>query len=136
MQNLAQAAINDFKASLQGEVLCADDPGYDAARSVWNAMIDRRPQLIARCTNADDVVQAVNFARTHEMIVSVRGGGHNVAGKAVCDDGLMIDLTPMKGIQVDPAERHLYAFVVRPEQPQYTFTDGGEQHGGQPEHDV
>jgi FAD/FMN-containing dehydrogenase len=104
MQNLAQSEIDNFKASLQGELLCADDPGYDAARSVWNAMIDRRPRLIARCTNANDVVTAVNFARTHELLVSVRGGGHNVAGKAVCDDGLMIDLSPMKGIQVDPVQ--------------------------------
>jgi len=87
IQNLTQASINNFKASLQGELLCADDPGYDAARTVWNAMIDRRPKLIARCTNASDVVAAVNFARAQEMVVSVRGGGHNVAGKAVCDDG-------------------------------------------------
>lgn len=136
MQNLAQAAINDFKASLQGEVLCADDPGYDAARSVWNAMIDRRPQLIARCTNADDVVQAVNFARTHEMIVSVRGGGHNVAGKAVCDDGLMIDLTPMKGIQVDPAQRsaHVEPGVLWSELDQATQAFGLATTGGTVSH--
>ncbi len=72
MQNLAQLTINNFKTSLQGELLCADDPGYDAARTVWNAMIDRRPRLIARCTNTNDIVAAVNFARAHEMIVSVR----------------------------------------------------------------
>lgn len=136
MQTLAQATINDFKANLQGEVLCANDPGYDAARSVWNAMIDRRPRLIIRCANADDVVQSVNFARTHELIVSVRGGGHNVAGKAVCDDGLMIDLSPMKGIQVDPADRtaHIEPSVLWSELDQATQAFGLATTGGTVSH--
>ncbi|MEZ4861004.1 MAG: FAD-binding oxidoreductase [Caldilineaceae bacterium] len=136
MQNLAQVAINNLKASLQGELLCPADPGYDAARTVWNAMIDRRPALIARCTTANDVVQAVNFARTQEMIVSVRGGGHNVAGKAVCDDGLMIDLSPMKGIQVDPAQRtaHVEPGVLWSELDQATQAFGLATTGGTVSH--
>lgn len=102
---LEQAAISQFQANLKGELLCPGDAGYDAARTVWNAMIDRRPALIARCADAADVACAVRFARTHKLLVSVRGGGHNVAGKAVCDGGLMIDLSPMKGIQIDPVQR-------------------------------
>jgi FAD/FMN-containing dehydrogenase len=94
-----------LKSSLKGELLTVGDPGYDAARTVWNAMIDRHPTIIARCFDGDDVVHAVNFARVQNMLVSVRGGGHNVAGKAVCDDGLMIDLSLMKGIHVDSERR-------------------------------
>ena len=100
-----RAGVTAFKGHLKGELLAAGDSNYDEARTVWNAMIDRHPLLIARCVDADDVVQAVSFARTQNLLVSVRGGGHNVAGKAVCDDGLMIDLSPMKGIQVDPVQR-------------------------------
>lgn len=102
---LAQTVVEAFKATLKGEVLAAGDPGYEAARTVWNAMIDRRPALIARCRDAEDVVHAANFARTHDLLVAVRGGGHNVAGNAVCDAGLMIDLSPMKGIDIDPEQR-------------------------------
>ncbi len=136
IQHLSQAAISALKASLQGELLCPDDSGYDAARTVWNAMIDRRPRLIARCTNANDVVAAVNFARAQEMIVSVRGGGHNIAGKAVCDDGLMIDLSPMKGIQVDPAQRlaHIEPGVLWSELDQATQAFGLATTGGTVSH--
>jgi FAD binding domain len=81
------------------------DAGYDTARRVWNGMVDKRPALIARCTGANDVVACVNFAREREVLISVRGGGHNYAGKAVCDDGLVIDLSLMKGIRVDQARR-------------------------------
>ena len=76
--------------------------GYDDARTIWNRMIDRRPALIARCAGADDVIAAVRFAREHDLLISVRGGGHNVTGHAVCDGGLMIDLSPMKATRVDP----------------------------------
>jgi FAD/FMN-containing dehydrogenase len=79
--------------------------GYDDARRLWNGMIDRRPAAIARCATAGDVAAAVRFARDHNLLVSVRGGGHNVAGSAVCENGLMIDLSPMKEIKVDPAAR-------------------------------
>ena len=102
---LSDAAVEDFEAGLRGPLLRPGDDGYDAARAVWNAMIDRRPVLIARCTGTADVLQAVRFARQHDLLVSVQGGGHNVAGSAVCDGGLMIDLSLMRGIRVDPEAR-------------------------------
>ncbi len=105
----AGTAVQDFRACLRGELLCPGDEGYDAARKVFNAMIDRRPAMIARCAGAADVVSAVNFARSYDLPVAVRGGGHSVAGKAVCDGGLMIDLSLMKGIRVDPARRSVRA---------------------------
>ncbi len=108
-QALDEATIQSFRASLRGDLLRPADDGYDAARRVWNGMIDRKPALIARCVGPADVVAAVNLARTHEMLVSVRGGGHNVAGNAVCDGGLMIDLSPMKGIRVDVQNRTVRA---------------------------
>ena len=97
--------LRDFTALLRGQLIRRGDNGYDVARRVWNGMIDKHPALIARCTGAADVIQCVRFAREHDLLVSVRGGGHNYAGMAVCDDGLMIDLSPMKGIRVDPARR-------------------------------
>jgi FAD/FMN-containing dehydrogenase len=99
------AALEAFKTSLRGELLHPGDPGYDDARKVWNGMIDKRPALIARCTGVADIIDAVNFARTNELLVSVRGGGHNITGNAVCDGGLMIDLSRMKSVRVDPARR-------------------------------
>ncbi len=106
---IEDAKIEAFGASLGGALLRAGDAGYDEARSIFNGMIDRHPALIARCASPGDVVKAVTFAREHALIVSVRGGGHNVAGNAICDGGLMIDLTPMKGIQVDPAAQTVRA---------------------------
>ena len=98
---LAQTIIDDLKADLRGEVLQSQDVGYDDARKIWNAMIDRYPGLIIRCNGVSDVIAAVNFARTNNLLVSVKGGGHNVSGHAVCDGGLMIDLSPMKSIYVN-----------------------------------
>ena len=99
---LEEATLQELAAGFRGELIRPGDDGYDAARRVWNDMVDHRPALIARCVGAADVIAAVNFAREHGLLLSIRGGGHNVAGKAVCDDGLMIDLSPMKGIRVDP----------------------------------
>jgi len=93
--------LEQVRAKLRGGHLLRGDDGYDAARKIYNAMIDHRPGIIARCAGAADVVHAVNFARDNGLLVSVRGGGHNVSGNAVCDGGLMIDLSPMKGIRVD-----------------------------------
>jgi FAD/FMN-containing dehydrogenase len=98
---LDQANIEALQRSFQGEIIRPTDAGYDAARSIWNAMIDKYPALIVRCTSSDDVIEAVNFARDNSMLLSIRGSGHNVAGSAVCDGGLMIDLSLMKDIQVD-----------------------------------
>ena len=102
---LDDATVAEFKDNLHGEVLVPDDLAYDSARMIWNRLIDKRPALIARCATADDVVRSVRFAREHDLAVAVRGGGHNIAGNCVCDGGLMIDLSPMKGIQVDPQRR-------------------------------
>jgi FAD/FMN-containing dehydrogenase len=102
---LKPVAIQDLKKNFRGELLIPSDAGYDKARRVWNGMIDKRPALIARCTGANDVAACLNFAREQEVLISVRGGGHNYAGKAVCDDGLVIDLSPMKGIRINQA-RH------------------------------
>src|SRR5438270_10405541 len=100
---IPDSAIQKFRLSLRGQSFCPEDPGYDAARKIPNAMIDRRPAIIARCSGAADVIECVRFAREHDVLVAVRGGGHSVAGKSVCDGGLMIDLSAMKGIRVDPA---------------------------------
>ena len=108
-RSLDEALVRAFGAALRGGLLRPRDPAYEAARSVWNATIDRRPALIARCAGAADVIRAVDFARANDLLVSVRGGGHGVAGFAVCDDGLMIDLSGMKGIRVDPASRAVRA---------------------------
>src|SRR2546426_8954182 len=106
---LDEAAVQGFQTSLRGPLLCPGDAGYDEARTVWNANIDKRPALIARCAGVSDVINAVNFARTHTLLVSVRGGGHNVPGNCVCNGGLVIDLSRMKGIRVDPARRTVRA---------------------------
>jgi FAD/FMN-containing dehydrogenase len=106
---LREGSVAELKANLRGALLRPGDDGYDAVRTVHNAMIDRRPALIARCAGAADVIAGVQFARTHHLLVSVRGGGHNVAGNAVCDGGLMLDLSPMQGIRVDPAGRTVRA---------------------------
>ncbi len=88
----------------RGRLISAEHADYDIARAVWNGAIDRRPRLIARCIGTADVVAAVRFARDHDLEIAIRGGGHNVAGTAVCDDGIVIDLSAMRAVRVDPAE--------------------------------
>jgi FAD/FMN-containing dehydrogenase len=99
------ARLEKFRAAMRGETLVPRDPGYEQARTVWNAMIDRRPALIARCSGVADVLLCIDLAREHDLLVSVRGGGHNIAGKAVCDDGLVIDLSRMREVRVNPGAR-------------------------------
>lgn len=94
-----------FTNQIRGKIITKQDEDYDEARSVWNGLIDKHPALIVRCINTGDVVDTVNFARGNNLLVAVRGGGHNVAGNAVCDNGLVIDLSEMKGIHVDPEAR-------------------------------
>lgn len=106
---IPDSAIQKFRESLRGQTLCPGEQGYDAARTVPNAMIDRRPAIIARCAGPADVITSIRFAREHDIVVAVRAGGHSVAGKSVCDGGLMIDLSAMKGIRVDPARRTVRA---------------------------
>jgi FAD/FMN-containing dehydrogenase len=102
---LSQATIASFKTSLRGELIEPDDQRYDSARKVYNAMIDRRPRLIARCMDVADVIMAVTFGRENKLLMAIRGGGHNAAGLGVCDDGLVIDLSPMRYVRVDPKKR-------------------------------
>jgi FAD/FMN-containing dehydrogenase len=103
--DISPEVLQSFKTGFRGAVLTADDPGYEELRKIWNAMIDRRPGLIVRCSGTVDVVQAVRFAREHNLLVSVRGGGHNIAGLAVCEGGVMIDMSLLRGVWVDPVRR-------------------------------
>jgi len=98
-------ALEEPGASFRGDLLLPASPGYDTARRIWNGAIDRHPACIARCTGVADVVTAVRFARDHDLEIAVRGGGHNVAGTALCDDGILIDLSAMRAVSVDPVER-------------------------------
>lgn len=108
MDTLTKGQFNELKGLLRGELLEANDAGYDDARSVWNAMIDRRPALIVRCAGTADVRASLAYARNHQLRLAVRGGGHNIAGSALCDDGLVIDLSHMKSVQVDPERRRAW----------------------------
>lgn len=108
MTILAENLIADFKAQIRGDVVLPADPSYDEVRQIWNAMIDKRPGMIVRCAGVRDVINAVNLAREHNLLLAVRGGGHNIAGNAVCDNGLMIDLSPLKSVRIDPDKRRAY----------------------------
>src|SRR5262249_21991535 len=102
---LDAAPLADLARQFRGELIRAGDTSYETARRVWNGAIDRHPVLVARCTGVADVRAAVRFARERELVVAVRGGGHNVAGTATCDGGVVIDLSPMKGLRGEPRTR-------------------------------
>src|SRR6266487_339533 len=102
---LEETAVQELASHLRGALLQPGDVGYEEARQVYNGMIDKHPALIARCVDVADVIAAVNFARDHQLTLAVRGGGHNGPGLGTCDDGLVIDLSDMKGIRVDPSAR-------------------------------
>ena len=104
-QIIPQDKVAALRGKLRGTLALPGEDGYDAARSIWNAMIDRRPGLVVRCLGAADVIHAVKLARDEKLLVAVRAGGHNIAGNAVCDGGLLIDLSMMKSVRVDPASR-------------------------------
>jgi len=107
MTTLHARTIEELKGGFTGEILRPSDGAYDSARKIWNAMIDKRPAVIARCATTADVVRGVHFARDTGLMLAVRGGGHNIAGSALCDDGLVIDLSQMKAARVDPARRRV-----------------------------
>jgi FAD/FMN-containing dehydrogenase len=107
MSNLQTSLIKELKGEFKGEILLPGDGAYESARKIWNAMIDKRPAVIARCASTSDVVSGVNFARNNGLLLAVRGGGHNIAGNAMCDDGIVIDLSMMKAAHVDPAGRRV-----------------------------
>ncbi|MEP6988910.1 MAG: FAD-binding oxidoreductase, partial [Chloroflexota bacterium] len=103
--HIDQNLVQSFQSSLKGQLIRPEDDTYDEARKLYNAMIDKRPALIAQCADVADVIQSVNFAREQHLLLAVRGGGHNGPGLGSCEDGLVIDLSLMKGIRVDPAAR-------------------------------
>ena len=105
MADVNQKSVDELRARLRGPLLTAADPGYEDSRTVWNAMFDRRPALVARCLGVADVATCLSFAREHGWPFSIKGGGHNVAGLATCDGGLMLDMSLMRGVWVDPKER-------------------------------
>ena len=106
---LNENSINELKANLRGEVIAPGEKGYDDARKVYNGMIHKRPRLIARCADTADVIHCVNFSREHNLLLAIRSGGHNAGGLGICDDGLVIDLAPMKYTRVDPAAQTVTA---------------------------
>jgi FAD/FMN-containing dehydrogenase len=107
MTQTMSGGVGELRTAMDGPVVMPGDPGYDDARKVWNAEIDRRPSVIARCASTADVVAAIAFARAHQLEIAVRGGAHNTAGTAISDDGLMIDLSLLNGVMVDPAARRV-----------------------------
>ncbi len=108
MNTLSEETIEALQSKLRGEVIQPADPEYDQARTIWNAMIDRRPAAIARCSGVADVVHSVEIAKQHNLLLSIRSGGHNIAGNALCDGGLAIDLSAMKSVHIDPHARRAY----------------------------
>ena len=108
-EGVETADVLQFKAGLRGQLLRSGDDTYDEARTLWNGMFDRRPALIARCAGTADVISAVNFARDRRLLTAVRGGGHSFPGHSTCDGGLVIDLSPMKAVRVDPRTRTVRA---------------------------
>ena len=107
MTNLPTSEIEELKSDFKGEIILPTDIAYESARQIWNAMIDKRPAIIARCATTSDVVSGVNFARDSGLLLAVRGGGHNITGNAMCDDGIVIDLSRMKAALVDPVLRRV-----------------------------
>lgn len=103
------ANIEQLRSRFRGEIIQPADPAYDSARRVYNAMIDKRPALIARCVDVADVMAAVNYGRENKLLTAIRGGGHNGGGLGTCDNGLVIDLSGMKGTRVDPAAHTVQA---------------------------
>jgi FAD/FMN-containing dehydrogenase len=102
---LSDEAVANLEASLRGSLLTPESDGYDEARTIWNAMIDRWPALIARCTGAADVIRSVRFAVENDLLLAVRGAGHNIAGKGVHDDAFLIDLSHLRSVHVDPQRK-------------------------------
>ncbi|HEX3378858.1 MAG TPA: FAD-binding oxidoreductase [Paraburkholderia sp.] len=108
MVTVSSSAIDEFKSGLRGQLLLPDSPGFDTARSIWNAMIDRSPAMILRCAGVADVRRGVAFARDNGLPLAIRGGGHNIGGSALCDDGLVLDLSAMKSVRIDPDAQRAY----------------------------
>jgi FAD/FMN-containing dehydrogenase len=108
MVNVSSSAVDELKTAMRGQVLLPGDASFDEARSIWNAMIDRRPAIILRCAGVADVRRGVAFARDNGLPLAIRGGGHNIGGSALCNDGVVLDLSQMKSVRIDPAARRAY----------------------------
>ncbi|QOR38026.1 FAD-binding oxidoreductase [Billgrantia diversa] len=126
MKNVSTTALKHFISDFEGDVVLPEDPQYDEVRQIWNAMIDRRPSLIARCVSPEDVIKSLSFMRQHDLPFSIRGGGHNIAGNAVCDEGLMIDLSLMRQVDIDQAHQRA---SVGPGCTLGDFDAAAQQHG-------
>jgi FAD/FMN-containing dehydrogenase len=126
MTNLFTNATENLKGKVKGKVVLPDDQNYEGVRKIWNAMIDRRPAIIVQCARADDVPYAIQFARQNGLEISIRGAGHNIAGNAVCEGGMMIDLSRMKNIRVDVARRRAH---VEPGATLSDFDEAVQAHG-------
>ncbi|WP_206603703.1 FAD-dependent oxidoreductase [Streptomyces sp. CB03238] len=105
MTTLAEQAVGSFRDRLEGRLVTPDDTDYDQVRSIWNGAIDHRPALVARCASLEDLATALGFAREEHLEISVRGGGHSFSGASICPDGLVVDLSDMNGVEVDPDAR-------------------------------
>src|ERR1700756_3681516 len=108
MTNLSKEKIDNLKSKVEGQIVLPGDSSYDEVRQIWNAMIERRPALIVRCAESDDVPHAIAFARANGLEISIRGGGHNIAGSALCDNGVMIDFSTMRNVRVDAEKKRAY----------------------------
>ena len=108
MAHVSSSAIEELKAAIRGQLVLPEDAGFNEARSIWNAMIDRRPAMILRCAGVADVRRGIAFARANNLPLAVRGGGHNIAGSALCEDGLVMDFSRMKSVRIDPVARRAY----------------------------
>jgi FAD/FMN-containing dehydrogenase len=126
MTNLLAKATANLKGKVKGQIVLPEDPNYEEVRKIWNAMIDRRPAVIVRCVSADDIPHAIQFARQNGLEISIRGAGHNIAGNAVCEGGMMIDFSMMKNIRVDVAKRRAY---VEPGATLSDFDQAAQAHG-------
>jgi hypothetical protein len=118
--------IDQLRSKIKGRLVLPGDPDYDRVRTIWNAMIDRRPALFVQCAEADDVTQALAFARQNNLEIAVRGAGHNIAGNSLCDNGIVIDLSTMKNVRVDPAKKRAY---VEPGATLADFDQATQAHG-------
>ena len=126
MVDISIDAIESLKSKIRGQIVPPTDSSYDQVRQIWNAMIDRRPALIVRCAEAGDVPPAIAFARDNRLEVSIRGAGHNIAGNALCDNGLMIDFSTMRNVRVDVAKKRAY---VEPGAILADFDEAAQSHG-------
>lgn len=126
MTNIPNETTEKLRSKVKGQIVLPGDPNYDEVREIWNAMIDRRPAVIIQCAEADDVPHAIAFARENGLEISIRGAGHNIAGNAVCEGGLMIDFSTMKNVRVDVEKKHAY---VEPGATLADFDDAVQKHG-------